>query len=241
MKKLLSLGAAAVVLSMPISAHAATHAGDSLLLDTGNGSGYACTLAYTTTTNTGETWGVTAAHCFGDSNITQVRTSDGTVLADQAELSRMKLYSEPTVYDSFQPVLTDVAMFPIKPGVEVDSSSIYSRLENNSIAPLIANTPLVNALNNPLALGEPLMLNQNMVGQFVCKEGSATGRTCGIITGVNVQSGEVYALIPAIEGDSGGPLHLLGGDGKRHIIGTLSGGTPVLYNGFDSPLTYPQP
>ena len=54
---------------------------------------------------------------------------------------------------------------------------------------------------------------------------------------VNPGTAEVTALIPTIAGDSGSPLYVVDGKGVAHIVGNLSGGSPVLFNAFDGTRT----
>lgn len=86
---------------------------------------------------------------------------------------------------------------------------------------------------DPAVLGEPLPVDQVRVGETVCKDGSRTGRTCGPVLGVNPVSQDIVALIPALAGDSGGALTVNRG-GTWHPVGILSGGSPLLFNAFDS-------
>lgn len=230
----------AATIGLALPAQALTHAGDAIQIQR-YATTSACTLTGVRTDSHGQQWGVTASHCFVDNGrgaVLKVVASDGTVLAGNRELSRTIIHNDiPGKGD-----LKDIAMFPLIPGTEVDATHIYSRPSfNEQFQALSSNNPLADLWNRPLPLGAPLPVTADLVGRPACQEGASTGRTCGFIVQANPATGDIVAIVPTIEGDSGGPLHVLGADGKQHVVGSLTGGSVLLINSFDSPLQYQLP
>lgn len=221
------------------TAGAVTHAGDSIQLTAKDGSAVLCTLTDVRTDNNGRDWGVTAAHCFADRDTTEVKSvTDGQILAGPEELKELKVFTSPD-NSLIPPKVKDVSVFPLRPGTEVDKTSIHSYPTNFPIiSDLAANNPLVAAFNKPMPLGEPAPVTRDLVGKPACQEGGSLGRTCGVIIYAEPADNTVVAVVPTIQGDSGGPLHVMGADGKRHVVGALSGGTVLLVNSFSNPSGY---
>ena len=57
------------------------------------------------------------------------------------------------------------------------------------------------------------------VGDYVCKYGSISLQTCGPVTGVY---DNLFAMdLPAVPGDSGGPIYQIDADGTAHLVGVM--------------------
>lgn len=214
-------------------ANAQTGAGDRIYLELSDGNVAICTLNSVASQGT-TVYGVTAGHCFGsgEADVVQVRDGDGNVIATQQELQQARVAHQHRVANSLTGI-NDYAIFPLVPGAAVRSNTVYS-VAQTGFAPVDTLIAYATPFYAPaLQLGQPVPVTQDLVGRIACKDGGVTGRTCGPILAVNTQTQEVYALIPAIQGDSGAPLHVAGSDGQRHVVGTLSYGSPVLFNAFD--------
>ncbi|WP_301354714.1 trypsin-like serine protease [Corynebacterium ciconiae] len=230
---------AAAAVFTPV-AGATTHAGDSILLKTSDDKTFGCTLTDIREDNNGRPWGVTAGHCFEEADVVSVKSAgDDQMLATDAELAELKtFYGENN--QLLPPQVQDVAVFPLAPGVDYDSTTIHSYSHHRPIlSELVKGNPFYDAWNSPWALGEPQAITPDLVGRTACQEGGSLGRTCGVIVYSDPDSSTVVAVVPTIQGDSGGPLHVAGPDGKRHVIGALSGGTVLLVNSFSDPSSFP--
>ncbi|WP_192796310.1 MULTISPECIES: trypsin-like serine protease [Corynebacterium] len=222
------------------TASATTHSGDSILMDTADGSTYGCTLTDIRHDNTGRAWGVTAGHCFEEADVVSVRSAgDDQVLATGTELAELKTFYGHN-NELLPPQVQDVAVFPLAAGVDYDATTIHSYSHHRPIlSELVKGNPFYDAWNSPWELGEPQAITPDLVGRTACQEGGSLGRTCGVIVYSDPESSTVVAIVPTIQGDSGGPLHVAGADGKRHVIGALSGGTILLVNSFSDPSHFP--
>lgn len=225
-------------LAAPVAAAAPSnpHAGSTILIETSEGTAR-CTLNSIATR--GDTiYGTTAGHCLDSGHLgskpTKITDRNGNLIADQSDIaaggSRFDGSASPANPDGG---LNDFSWFRLNANAAPTADSISS-------SPTTGSAPVDDALEQASgflspaqALGEPVPVSEGLVSQIVCKDGSSTGRTCGPVLSVNVESQEVFAFIPAISGDSGAPLTVGGADGKRHIVGTLSNGTPLLFNVFD--------
>lgn len=236
--RVLSAGAVAVavVAGGAVAAPAATgatstHAGAGIIVTDEHGAGGLCTLNSVTEKN-GDFYGMTAGHCLNPTELgatpEKVTTESGQLLADKEDIAAGGYVSggSASPFDPNAP-LDDFGWFRLDESVTAKASSVSSTA--NTGIPLLDDA----LRGHSMPLGEPVPVSQNLVGRIVCKDGTMTGRTCGPVLDVNVRSQEITALIPAIAGDSGSPLHIAGRDGKRHIVGSLSNGTPVLFNTFD--------
>ncbi|MDK8510765.1 hypothetical protein QP948_05010 [Corynebacterium bovis] len=212
----------------------AMHAGSTIIMGTTRGPVGECTLSDIAGAD-GQLYGVTAGHCVDPAvlgePITAVWSEDGDLIWS-GDPSTIRWRHEPTIpADSTTPQVTDYAVFPLAPGV-TDTHQVSSH-PTSGIAPGIDAVLRANFSSTPRQLGEPLPVDQVRVGETVCKDGSRTGRTCGPVLGVNPVSQDIVALIPALSGDSGGALTVNRG-GTWHPVGILSGGSPLLFNVFDS-------
>ena len=223
---------AAVAAGAPaVAAAATTHAGASILVHIDEGSVGECTLN-SVAVRGDDTYGVTAGHCldpesFQGEQPTRITTLDGELLADAAGLAAGGFVDEGGANPAEpQAGLDDLGWFRLDGSVDADATGIASVASTG--------TPIDGLLNGPrLELGDQYPVGDELVGGLVCKDGALSGRTCGPVLSVNSQSQEIFALIPAISGDSGSPLYVFGADGKAHILGALSNGSPVLFNVFD--------
>lgn len=223
---------AAVAAGAPaVAAAATTHAGASVLVHTAEGSVGECTLN-SVAVRGDQTYGVTAGHClnpasFNGETPVQVTTTSGELLADAAGIADGG-YVENGAANPTDPQagLDDLGWFRLDGSVDADEGGVASTATTG--------TPLDLLLSGQrLELGDQYPVGDELVGGLVCKDGAVSGRTCGPVLSVNAQSQEVFALIPAVSGDSGSPLYVIGDDGRAHILGALSNGTPVLFNVFD--------
>lgn len=208
-----------------------THGGAPIVITTDKGDQGLCTL--NSVARQGDTYyGITAGHCLDPEHLggraVSVNTLSGDLLADSADLrdSDYVMEGDASIYAP-DAGLDDFAWFRLNSSVDPDDTGISSR-PNTGISELDA---LFAAPR--LESGDQVPVSQNLVGTIVCKDGAMTGRTCGPVLSVNTTSQEVFALIPAIAGDSGSPLYVFGDDGRVHVVGTLSSGSPVLFNLFD--------
>lgn len=209
----------------------AARSGSGIILTLADGSQGVCTLN-SVVMRDGVPYGVTAGHCFEPHNgnpVVRVSTLNDEVTlanADDIAAGGHVLEGEASPFSPTEP-LNDFAYFRLAPGVQQDATGVTSH-PNTGL-------PLVDSLlTSPrIEQGEPQPVTNALIGSPVCKDGAMTGRTCGIVLMVNEQSQEVFAAIPAIAGDSGSPLWTLGPDGRAHVVGSLSNGTPVLFNIFD--------
>lgn len=230
----LAATAAAVVpaVAAPVAGAAtSTHGGAPIVITTDKGSQALCTLN-SVAVKGGTNYGVTAGHCLSPEELggkpVKITTKTGQLLADRTDLqsSHYEMNGDASIYEP-DAGLNDFAWFKLNSSVKPDVHGISSR-------PNTGIDELDTLLAAPrLESGNAVPVSQNLVGGIVCKDGAMTGRTCGPVLSVNTRTQEVFALIPAIAGDSGSPLYTLGADGKVHVVGTLSSGSPVLFNLFD--------
>ncbi|WP_420098024.1 hypothetical protein [Corynebacterium sp.] len=238
--RILSAGAMTVALvgggsalALPATAGAATstHAGDGVIITTADGRQSICTLN-SVVEQSGTFYGVTAGHCLNQreigSPVVKISTRDGKLLAGEDDIRAGGVVRGGTA-NPFEPYagLDDFGWFRLDDSVTPDPGRVSSTADTG--IPMLDD--LLRGTSQPL--GDPVPVTQNLVGSIVCKDGTMSGRTCGPVLAVNADTNEITALIPAIGGDSGSPLHVAGRDGKRHVVGTLSNGTPVLFNTFD--------
>ena len=228
---------ASIAAPVAVAAQSAPHAGSTILIETSKGTAR-CTLNSIATGDDGTVYGTTAGHCLDPVQLgaapTRITDRSGNLIADQFDIaaggSRFNGSASPANPDGG---LNDFGWFQLD-GTAAPNSDSISSSPTTGIPPVDAALEQASGVLSPAqALGEPVPVSEGLVGQIVCKDGSSTGRTCGPVLSVNVESQEVFAFIPAISGDSGAPLTVGGADGKRHIVGTLSNGTPLLFNVFD--------
>ncbi|WP_083650581.1 hypothetical protein [Corynebacterium sp. CNJ-954] len=204
-----------------IASAASTHAGDRIQI-TGDGAfGGNCTL--NSIAKQGDTlYGVTSGHCFDESELgftaTGVKDASGDVLADVDDIAAGDNY-----YTN-NGAVDDFAYFRLNDGVEVE--------DYISSSPGVL--PFINGFfqSPEVEVAGYKDVSDLRVGQIVTKDGAMSGRTMGMVLDVNSNSKEVTAIIPAIGGDSGGPLYVVE-NGKAYIVGNLTGGSPLLFNIFD--------
>lgn len=226
-------------LAAPVAAAATSnpHAGSTILVETSKGAAR-CTLNSIATGADGTVYGTTAGHCLDPDQLgaapTKVTDRNGNLIADRSDIEAGgKRFNGSASPENPDGGLNDVGWFRLNANAAPNADSISSS-PTTGIPPVDDALEQASGFLSPAqSLGEPVPVTDNLVGQIVCKDGSSTGRTCGPVLSVNVESQEVFAFIPAISGDSGAPLTVGGEDGKRHIVGTLSNGTPVLFNVFD--------
>jgi hypothetical protein len=226
------VAATAVAAGAPAVASAATtHAGASILIHTDKGSVGECTLN-SVAVRGDQTYGVTAGHClnpeeFNGEQPVKITTGSGELLADAAGIADGGFVEDgganPAAPDAG---LNDLGWFRLDGSVDADATGVSSVAQTGTLL-----DPLLSGQR--LEVGDQYPVGDSLVGGLVCKDGAISGRTCGPVLSVNSASQEVFALIPAIAGDSGSPLYVIGGDGKAHVLGALSNGTPVLFNVFD--------
>lgn len=224
-------GGTTVVAPAVAGAQTSTHAGAGIVLTLGDGSEALCTLN-SVVEKDGTFYGVTAGHCLSEAEIgspvVKVSTDSGQLLADAEDIAAggVELGGEANPFDPYAG-LDDVGWFRLDESVTPNDGEVSSTAHTG--IPVLDDA--LRGHSQPL--GDPVPVTRNLVGSIVCKDGTMSGRTCGPVLAVNTDSQEITALIPAISGDSGSPLHVAGADGKRHIVGALSNGTPVLFNTFD--------
>jgi hypothetical protein len=216
---------------MGIATAASTHAGDQINIQVSNGVTAKCSLAYVAG-SPGSLYGVSAGHCVDPDTLggqpTRITTGSGSVLWT-AQNGPIQYKSE---VGGLGPgaTVTDYSVFPLSPGVSdtgtVTSAPAVGIREVDQFLAQVATAPRAR-------VGAPVPVSSVAVGDMVCKDGASTGRTCGPVLSVNAATGDIFALIPAISGDSGAAL-TVNRAGVLHPIGILSSGTPVLFNMFDS-------
>lgn len=232
-KRTVTALAAATVVSVGLAAGASaatTHAGDTLLIETKDGMAR-CSLAYVAGSGD-QLYGVSAGHCADPevlgSKPTRILNYQGEVLWEPSA-GPITYRNEASYVGVDQPV-TDYSVFPLVKGTAnsgmVTSTPVVGIVEVDELLQMFATAPA-------LPVGNPIPVSDVRVGEIVCKDGSSTGRTCGPVVGVNNDTQDIYAIIPAISGDSGAALTVNRG-GVLHPVGILSGGDPLLFNMFDS-------
>lgn len=225
----LTLTAAAATPS--VAGATTTHGGAPIVITADNGQEGMCTLN-SVAVRGDALYGITAGHCLAPEEFggvpVKITTENGELLADTDDLrdSDYVLAGDASYVDP-DAGLDDFAWFRLNDSVDPDTTGISSRA--NTGIPLL--DPLLTG--HRLETGDPVPVTDNLVGGLVCKDGAMTGRTCGPVLSVNTRSQEVFAAVPAIAGDSGSPLYVLGADGKIHVLGSLSNGSPVLFNVFE--------
>lgn len=225
-------------LAAPVAAAAPSnpHAGSTILIETSEGTAL-CTLNSIATR--GDTvYGTTAGHCLDENQLgsepTKITDRNGNLIADKDDIDAGgSLFGGSASPANPDGGLNDFGWFRLD-GTAAPNAGSISSSPTTGIPPVDDALEQASGFLSPAqALGDPVPVTDSLVGQIVCKDGSSTGRTCGPVLSVNVESQEVFAFIPATSGDSGAPLTVGGADGKRHIVGTLSNGTPLLFNIFD--------
>lgn len=205
-----------------------------------------CTLTTTARNSSGAEFGVTSGHCLNPksvgSEVAAVKTIDGRTIASGAELSRavVRHTTQPNIGITPRGIgtgnINDIAFFPLAPGVH--GASIVDSQITTGFSPVDrALGDVSRIVTPPRKLGATMDVSQLKPGQLVYKDGAMTSRTAGVVLSVNPGTAEVTALIPTIAGDSGSPLYVVDGKGVAHIVGNLSGGSPVLFNAFDGTRT----
>lgn len=234
LRKTTALGVMTVLVaaaSPAVAGATTTHGGAPIIITAANDVQGMCTL--NSVAVQGDTYyGITAGHClapeeFGAAPV-EITTANGELLADADDLSDSGYVLDGSAnFLDPNAGLNDFAWFRLDESVTPDATGISSQADTG-IALL---DPLLTG--ERLETGDPVPVTQDLVGSLVCKDGAKTGRTCGPVLSVNTESQEIFAAIPAIAGDSGSPLYTIGDDGKAHIVGVLSNGSPVLFNVFD--------
>lgn len=228
---------ASVAVPVAAAAPSAPHSGSTILIETSKGKAR-CTLNNIATGDDGTVYGTTAGHCLNPAELgaaaTKITDRNGNLIADQSDIDaggyRFDGTASPANPDGG---LDDFGWFRLNDNAAANDATISSS-PVTGILPVDNVLEQVSGVLSPAqSLGDPVPVTENLVGQIVCKDGSSTGRTCGPVLSVTVESQEVFAFIPATSGDSGAPLTVGGADGKCHIVGTLSNGTPLLFNIFD--------
>ena len=205
-----------------------------------------CTLTTTARNGAGAQYGVTSGHCVDPKStggeVAAVKTIDGRTIASGAELSRAVVRHTTNPNIGIIPrgigtgTINDIAFFPLAPGVS--GAPIVDSQITTGFSPVDrALGDVSRIVTPPRKLGAAMDVSQLKPGQLVYKDGAMTSRTAGVVLSVNPKTAEVTALIPTIAGDSGSPLYVVDGKGVAHIVGNLSGGTPVLFNAFDGTRT----
>lgn len=205
-----------------------------------------CTLTTTARDGAGVQYGVTSGHCLNPKSVgaevAAVKTIDGHTIASGAELSRavIRHTTNPNIGITPRGIgtgnINDIAFFPLAPGVH--GAPIVDSQITTGFSPVDrALGDVSNIVTPPRKLGAAMDVSQLKPGQLVYKDGAMTSRTAGVVLSVNPGTAEVTALIPTIAGDSGSPLYVVDGKGVAHIVGNLSGGSPVLFNAFDGTRT----
>ena len=205
-----------------------------------------CTLTTTARDGAGVQYGVTSGHCLNPKSVgaevAAVKTIDGHTIASGAELSRavIRHTTNPNIGITPRGIgtgnINDIAFFPLAPGVT--GAPIVDSQITTGISPVDrALGDVSRVVTPPHKLGAAMDVSQLKPGQVVFKDGAMTSRTAGVVLSVNPGTAEVTALIPTIAGDSGSPLYVVDGKGVAHIVGNLSGGSPVLFNAFDGTRT----
>lgn len=229
---------AASALCAPL-AHAATtiSSGDSIYITKSDKTTSRCTLNHVVTEPSGQNRGVTAGHC--------LRTKDGVRILSVKDASGHVISSNPidvvavrTGNASFQNPrgdLTDIGTFRLASGVrysgELGGGTVSLPIPMTALSSELASVAAGN-INPPLRVAGTLPVSAIRPGEVVCKDGSSTARTCGLVLATNPSTGTIFAAIPAMSGDSGSPLYVNRADGTW-IVGTLSQGSPLLFNLFD--------
>lgn len=205
-----------------------------------------CTLTTTARNGAGAQYGVTSGHCVDPKStggeVAAIKTIDGRTIASGAELSRavVRHTTNPNIGITPRGIGTgnvnDIAFFPLTPGVS--GAPIVDSQITTGFSPVDrALGDVSRIVTPPRKLGAAMDVSQLKPGQLVYKDGAMTSRTAGVVLSVNPKTAEVTALIPTIAGDSGSPLYVVDGKGVAHIVGNLSGGSPVLFNAFDGTRT----
>lgn len=205
-----------------------------------------CTLTTTARDGAGVQYGVTSGHCLNPksvgSEVAAVKTIDGRTIAAGAELSRavVRHTTQPNIGITPRGIgtgnINDIAFFPLAPGVH-GAPIVDSQITTGFGPADRALGDVSRVVTPPRKLGAAMDVSQLKPGQLVYKDGAMTSRTAGVVLSVNPGTAEVTALIPTIAGDSGSPLYVVDGKGVAHIVGNLSGGSPVLFNAFDGTRT----
>lgn len=224
-------GGSTVVAPSVAGAQTSTHAGDGIVITTEDGRESLCTMNSVTEQH-GEFYGLTAGHCINPEELgsapVEIATENGQLLADREDIDAGGV-NRGGGANPFDPYagLDDFGWFRLDDSVTPNTGEVSSAAQTG--IPVLDD--FLRGHGQPVAGHVPV--TQNLVGTIVCKDGTMSGRTCGPVLAVNTETQEITALIPAIAGDSGSPLHIAGENGERLIVGTLSNGTPVLFNTFD--------
>lgn len=225
-----SIATASAVIVAPSIAHAATvvNGGDRIVMQSDGGEA-TCTLAGTARDAQGNEYGVTSGHCvdpaqYGGAPLTAIVDANGQQIADMTTLQFQ--YQEG---DNF----SDIAWFRLADGVT--GGNQLRGGGTNLAAPLSSESGLnaaIDAATVDFPVAGYISTSELRPGDVVFKDGQNTARTVGVVVNVDARTGAVFAIIPAIAGDSGSPLYVVRG-GKAYIVGNLNGGSPVLFNVFN--------
>ena len=159
------------------AAAGSAHAGSAIFMQSDRGMGR-CSLTAVASKD-GVDYGVTAGHCL-QGNVSRITDVNGEVIANQDDIAAGK-----AMLDESNGGLNDFAYFRLVKGTEV-SNLVYS-------SPTLGIQPVDQFLVDAsrffaLPVGDPVPVTQDMVGQPVCKDGSSTGRTCGVVLNGNVET-----------------------------------------------------
>ena len=198
--------AASVTILSPAVAHATpttVNPGNQIEVQFSNNKVSLCTLTSVVKDKKGDLYGVTAAHCVrhrDDGSPVKKISSRNVPISDDSFMNNY--YGDNSYHhDPHGKTFNDLAIFKLKPGVT--TSGVTE-----------GGVPIANSRT----------LDDVHKGDYVCKYGRSTQKTCGKVTKIDYQRGSVEASVFAIGGDSGSPIYSVDDNGKAHIIASLSGG-----------------
>lgn len=213
-----AVAAAALTLAGAGVAAAAVHPGAGYTIVTDNGTTVACTLADVTRLEDGRVLATTAGHCGhpGQAVTLEGTGEAGVIVAASDPHGQMQARR----YGDRGEDLVDFAIVEFPAGTEVDTrvSSTWRPPATGTPADPVLSLIEVPTIPAPLADNGVRDLDAEPVrqGEILCKDGRATGRTCGVALGQSTS--DVTAWIPVRAGDSGGILYDL--DGR--VVGVTS-------------------
>lgn len=160
-----------------------------------------CTLTGVVSDESGDLYGITAAHCIDEESGMSPREIrvNGVQIADRESILKAQ---ETIRHDRRGKGVTDMAMFKLNEGIGTSNVIGDTGIAVKGIGSVVEITP----------------------GQEICKYGATTGNTCGKVTAVDILRDDIYADILAKKGDSGAPFYIVDEDGEARIYGALSGG-----------------
>lgn len=213
-----AVAAAALTLAGAGVAAAAVHPGAGYTIVTDNGTTVACTLADVTRLEDGRALATTAGHCGhpGQAVTLEATGETGVIVAASDPHGQMQARR----YGDRGEDLVDFAIVEFPAGTEVDTrvSSTWRPPATGTPADPVLSLIEVPTIPAPLADNGVRDLDAEPVrqGEILCKDGRASGRTCGVALGQSTS--DVTAWIPVRAGDSGGILYDL--DGR--VVGVTS-------------------